>query len=108
MRSLLCELNLSYLDDTRRGAHVYLRSPGGSSARGHDVADGRFEIRFTDEFFSDVGEKYPDIYLKIFDPSGSRELLSTERAVRWNADAIEHFAIEIPRRLANEGGGSAA
>jgi hypothetical protein len=64
-------------------------------------AEGRFEIRFTDEFFADLGEKHPDIYLKIFDPSGGRELLSTERSVRWNAGAIEHFEIEIPAQLTN-------
>lgn len=67
-------------------------------------ADGRFEIRFTDEFFSDLAEKHPDIYLKIFDPSGSRELFSTERAVRWNAGAIERFEIEIPQHVMHEGG----
>jgi class 3 adenylate cyclase len=66
-------------------------------------AGGRFEIRFTDEFFSDVAEKNPDIYLKIFDPSGSRELISTAHAVRWNAGAIEYFEIEIPKHLTNDG-----
>ncbi len=67
-------------------------------------ANGRFEIRFTDEFFADLVERHPDIYLKIFDPSGSRELLSTKRAVRWNAGAVERFELEIPRRLMHEGG----
>jgi class 3 adenylate cyclase len=66
-------------------------------------ADGRFEIRFTDEFFADVMEKRPDIYLKIFDPTGSHELLSTARSVRWNSGAIERFEIEIPKHLIDEG-----
>jgi class 3 adenylate cyclase len=67
-------------------------------------AEGRFEIRFTDEFFADLSEKHPDIYLKIFDSTGDRELLSTKRAVRWKADSVEHFDIEIAKHLIEEGG----
>ncbi|MBW2391386.1 MAG: GAF domain-containing protein, partial [Deltaproteobacteria bacterium] len=67
-------------------------------------SDGRFEIRFTDEFFADVGEKHPDIYLKIFDVDGARQLVSTERSVRWNAGAIEHFEIAISKQILNQAG----
>ena len=59
--------------------------------------EGRFEIQFTDEFFRDLMEEYPDIYLRIFDSSGAEELLNTERSVRWNAGSVETFEIEIPR-----------
>lgn len=64
---------------------------------GRSVSDpgGAFEIRFS-EGFRDLFETRPDVYLRIFDPSGRRELLSTEEAVRWNAGAEESFELEIP------------
>jgi class 3 adenylate cyclase len=57
---------------------------------------GRFEIRFTDEFFRGLWDSHPDIYLRVFDASGSRELESTRGSVRWNAGAVESFEVEIP------------
>ena len=65
-------------------------------------ADGHFEILFTDEYFSDLFEKHPDVYLRVYDPSGTRELGSTERTVRWNAGAVESFEIEIPAERLRE------
>jgi class 3 adenylate cyclase len=59
-------------------------------------AAGRFEILFTDEQFADLFEQQPDVYLRVYDPSGSQELESTERAVRWNAGTVETFELEIP------------
>ncbi len=64
-------------------------------------AQGRFEIRFTDESFSDLFERHPDIYLRIFEATGSSELYDTRDAVRWNAGAVEQLDVAIPRaRLA--------
>ena len=61
-------------------------------------ADGRFEIRFTRRDFSDVGESRPDLYLRVFDPSGTREIHQTRDAIRWNASPSEHYRLRIPAR----------
>jgi class 3 adenylate cyclase len=58
---------------------------------------GRFEIRFTDEFFGDLFEQHPDIYLRIVEPAGGREVLTTRETIRWNAGALETFDLAIPR-----------
>ena len=60
--------------------------------------DGRFEIRFHRKHFSDVWESQPDLYLRIFDPAGTRELYHTRDAIRWNASAQETYRIRIPAR----------
>jgi hypothetical protein len=67
-------------------------------------AAGRFEILFTDEQFANLFEQQPDVYLRIYDPSGTRELDSTEESVRWNAGAVESFEIEIPAERLRAGG----
>jgi class 3 adenylate cyclase/GAF domain-containing protein len=59
--------------------------------------DGRFEIAFTDEFFGDLFEKRPDLYLLVKDAEGEREIHHTRDSVRWNAQAIEHYELRIPR-----------
>jgi len=59
-------------------------------------ANGRFEIQFTELDFRDVVEQRPDLYLRIFDPTGKRELYSTIQSVRRNARSEEHFEIAIP------------
>lgn len=66
---------------------------------GHAVsaADGSFEILFTDEFFGDLFEQKPDLYLVVRDVADQQELHHTRDAVRWNAEAVEHFEIAIPR-----------
>ncbi len=56
--------------------------------------DGRFEIFFNPEAFRDVFESHPDIYLRVFDASGSRLILET--SVRWNASPDEGFHLRIP------------
>ena len=60
--------------------------------------DGRFEIRFTRRDFSDVSESAPDLYLRVYDPSGTHELHQTADAVRWNASESECYRLRIPAR----------
>lgn len=62
----------------------------------HTDVNGRFEIHYTELDFRDVIEQRPDVYLRIFDPSGKTELLSTIKTVRRNARVEEHFEIAIP------------
>lgn len=61
-------------------------------------ADGRFEIRFNREDFRDMGESQPDLYLRIFDRAGIREIHQTTDAIRWNASQSERYRIRIPAR----------
>ena len=61
-------------------------------------SDGRFEIRFNREDFRDVGESRPDLYLRIFDRSGIREIHQTTDAIRWNASPTERYRLRIPAR----------
>ena len=60
--------------------------------------DGRFEIRFHRKDFSDVWESQPDLYLRVFDPSGTRELYQTRDAIRWRASRHETYRLRIPAR----------
>lgn len=62
----------------------------------HTDSNGRFEIQYTELDFRDVIEQRPDVYVRIFDPSGKTELLSTIKTVRRNARVEEHFDIAIP------------
>ena len=59
-------------------------------------ADGRFEISYTDVQFRDLEETEPDLYLRVYDASGSRLLYSTEKAVRRSALMLEEYDIQIP------------
>jgi class 3 adenylate cyclase len=62
---------------------------------------GCFEIRFTEDLFRDLLERNPDVYLRIYDASGSTEIYSTIERVRSGAGADERFSIELPaERLA--------
>jgi hypothetical protein len=65
--------------------------------------DGHFEIRFSREAFRDVGESLPDLYLRIYDPSGSREIHRTTDAIRWNASPVERYRLRIPARALLQG-----
>ena len=58
---------------------------------------GRFEISYTDVQFRDLEETEPDLYLRVYDASGSRLLYSTEKAVRRSALMLEEYDIQIPR-----------
>ncbi len=60
-------------------------------------AEGRFEIRFTEAQFRDLGETAPDIYIRVYDRSGAKVLHSTEKAVRVDAAVREHFDVRIPK-----------
>ena len=61
-------------------------------------ADGRFEIRFGPDAFRDVWESRPDLYLRVFDAQGIRQLHETTDAIRWNAAEAEHFRVRVPAR----------
>ncbi|MEE8474421.1 MAG: hypothetical protein V3T01_03660 [Myxococcota bacterium] len=61
--------------------------------------DGRFEIRFTRQAFQDIVESQPDLYLRVFDRSGIREIHQTTDAIRWNASPSERYRLRIPARL---------
>ena len=60
-------------------------------------SSGHFQIDYSEAQFRDVHETLPDIYVRIFDPSGKRLLHTTERQVRKNALVEERFEIRIPR-----------
>ena len=60
--------------------------------------DGRFEIRFNREAFRDVRESRPDLYLRVYDRSGIREIHQTTDVIRWNASSREHYRLRIPAR----------
>jgi hypothetical protein len=60
--------------------------------------DGRFEIRFGADRFRDLFESRPDLYLRIYDRSGTRLLHETTDAIRWNASEHEEYRIQIPAR----------
>jgi hypothetical protein len=60
--------------------------------------DGRFEIRFNREDFRDVSESQPDLYLRVYDHSGNREIHQTTDGVRWNASPSERYRLRIPAR----------
>ncbi len=60
-------------------------------------AAGHFELSYSEESFRDFNETLPDVYVRIFDPTGERLLHTTENAVRPNAKVVERFEIRIPR-----------
>ena len=60
-------------------------------------ADGRFSIVFTQVQFQDVFEQRPDLYLELFDASGTRLVATTRDTIRRNAGVEERYAIAIPR-----------
>lgn len=65
-------------------------------------ADGRFELSFGEAQFRDVFEKRPDLYLRVYDPSGRQLLGSTEREVRFDAGRDEFFEVRVQRRRVRE------
>jgi class 3 adenylate cyclase len=66
--------------------------------RATSASDGSFEIVFTDEFFGDLFEAKPDLYVVVKDADDRREIYHTRDSVRWNARAVEHYELHIPRR----------
>ena len=67
---------------------------------------GRFEIRFGLEKFRDVWESRPDLYLRVYDASGTRLLHETTDAIRWNATPDEEYRLRVPARALVERGPS--
>ena len=59
-------------------------------------ADGAFKIVFSSDQFSDLFEKRPDIYLRIFASDGLREIFDTRGEVRKNASRHERYELRIP------------
>lgn len=64
---------------------------------------GRFEIRFGREAFRDLTETHPDLYLRIYEPTGIREIHHTRDQVRRNASEREEYHVRIPGRALREG-----
>ncbi len=60
-------------------------------------ADGSFEISYTESQFRDFNETQPDLYVKVFDASGTKLLHSTKKQVRRSAEILERYEIRIPR-----------
>lgn len=58
--------------------------------------EGRFVIRFGPHEFRDFLEMQPDLYLRVFDAAANVEIHSTRGAIRWNAQTVEHYRIQIP------------
>ena len=66
-------------------------------------AAGRFELAFTEAQFKDVFETRPDLYLHVYDPSGTHLLLTSEGEVRFDAGHDEFFELRITRERVREG-----
>jgi hypothetical protein len=66
-------------------------------ALGDGVTDaaGCFEIVFTEVQFRDHGETAPDLYVRVYDATGTRLLHSTRREARKNSLRDEHFELRI-------------
>jgi hypothetical protein len=60
--------------------------------------DGNFEIRFGPARFRDLIEARPDLYLRIYDRSGTHLIHETTDAIRWNALNNEEYRVQIPAR----------
>lgn len=59
-------------------------------------AAGRFEIVFTEVHFMDFHETRPDLYVRVYDESGSRLLLSLQDDERRDARPVERFEVRVP------------
>lgn len=59
-------------------------------------AAGRFEVIFTEVQFMDLHETRPDLFVRIFDRTGTRLLLSLEDRVHRNAVADVVFDVRVP------------
>lgn len=59
--------------------------------------EGRFEIEFTEVQFMDLFETQPDVFVRVYDPTGSRLLWSLEDQVVRNTVSDAAFQVRIPR-----------
>jgi hypothetical protein len=80
-----------------RGFDHDLLSPDDALGDARTDAEGHFTLEYTDEAFRSVLDERPDLYLRVFDASGARELHTTRRELRRSASSDEHFDIRIPR-----------
>lgn len=94
-----------YERETKRGlpsliVRAYDKDPFYDDLLGDTTTDssGRFEIRYTESDFRELFDRQPDIYFRIYDPSGDRLIHSTADSVRWNAGANEYFEVPIPKQ----------
>jgi hypothetical protein len=60
-------------------------------------AAGKFEISYTEVHFRDLEETEPDVYIRIYDPTGKKLLYTTEKAVRRSASVLERFDVKISK-----------
>jgi carotenoid cleavage dioxygenase len=60
-------------------------------------ANGKFEISYSEAHFRDFNETEPDVYIRIYDPSGKKLLYTTEKAVRRSASVTEVFDVKISK-----------
>lgn len=60
-------------------------------------AAGKFEISYSEAHFRDLEETEPDVYIRIYDPTGKKLLYTTEKAVRRSASVLERFDVKIAK-----------
>ena len=71
-------------------------------------ADGSFAASFPKHRFDDGGlEQQPDLYLRVHVPHNEHVLLTTEFAVRENAERVERFELRVPHIEINRADGPA-
>lgn len=58
-------------------------------------AEGRFEIRFDARAFRDLAERHPDLYLRVYDSTGSWVVRDTRDLPRRNATRREEFQLTV-------------
>jgi hypothetical protein len=90
------------LDNSGRGLSdlnvaAYDKDPGRDERLGFAVTDeiGRFSINYTKQSFKNTsGERAPDIYLKVFNNTGTA-IYNSKAQVRTNAGQCEYFDIQV-------------
>jgi hypothetical protein len=60
-------------------------------------AKGGFDISYSEVHFRDLNETHPDVYVRVYDPTGKKVLYTTEKSVRWAAQLVERFDIKIAK-----------
>jgi hypothetical protein len=66
-------------------------------------AAGAFTIGYEGKDFQDFFDRRPDLFLEVYAPAQRKAekeepLYTTEDAIRWDANRLERFRVEIPRR----------
>jgi hypothetical protein len=61
-------------------------------------ANGKFRIDYSSLDFSLLGgETSPELYVRIYDPTGKKLLWTSEKAIRREVQVEEHYDIKIPK-----------